>query len=31
MIRGESDRAPVIRDGWLAMKRLERMIALIEA
>ncbi len=31
MIRGESARAPVIRDGWLAMKRLERMIALIEA
>ena len=27
--RGEAERAPVIRDGWLAMKRLERMIALI--
>lgn len=29
-IRGESDRVPQIRDGWLAMRRLERMIALIE-
>lgn len=27
--RGDSDNAPQIRDGWLAMKRLERMIALI--
>lgn len=30
-MRGESDAAPQIRDGWLAMQRLERMIALIEA
>lgn len=30
-IRGESDAVPQIRDGWLAMQRLERMIALIEA
>lgn len=30
-IRGESDAAPQIRDGWLAMQRLERMIALINA
>ncbi|SEN75148.1 myo-inositol 2-dehydrogenase / D-chiro-inositol 1-dehydrogenase [Paracoccus alcaliphilus] len=30
-MRGESDVAPQIRDGWLAMQRLERMIALIEA
>lgn len=30
-IRGESDTAPQIRDGWLAMLRLERMIALIES
>ncbi len=29
-IRGESDAAPQIRDGWLAMQRLEKMIALIE-
>lgn len=29
-IRGESDAVPQIRDGWLAMKRLERLIALIE-
>ncbi len=29
-MRGESDAAPQIRDGWLAMQRLERMIALIE-
>lgn len=30
-MRGESDAAPQIRDGWLAMQRLERMIALIDA
>lgn len=30
-IRGEKDSAPQIRDGWLAMRRLERMIGLIEA
>lgn len=30
-IRGESDAAPQIRDGWRAMQRLERMIALIDA
>ncbi|GLK65334.1 MULTISPECIES: Gfo/Idh/MocA family protein [Paracoccus] len=30
-MRGESDTAPQIRDGWLAMRRLEQMIALIEA
>ena len=30
-MRGESDSAPTIRDGWLAMRRLERMIALIGA
>lgn len=30
-MRGEADAAPQIRDGWLAMRRLERMIALIEA
>ena len=29
-IRGESEAAPQILDGWLAMQRLERMIALIE-
>ncbi|WP_410218594.1 Gfo/Idh/MocA family protein [Paracoccus sp. (in: a-proteobacteria)] len=29
-IRGESDNAPQIRDGWLAMRRLERMVALVE-
>ena len=30
-IRGESNAVPQIRDGWLAMQRLERMIALIES
>ena len=30
-MRGESESAPVIRDGWLAMRRLERMITLIES
>ncbi|SUB02389.1 Inositol 2-dehydrogenase [Pannonibacter phragmitetus] len=29
-MRGESNNAPQIHDGWLAMKRLETMIALIE-
>ena len=29
-IRGESEAAPQLLDGWLAMQRLERMIALIE-
>lgn len=29
LMRGEADSAPQIRDGWLAMRRLERMIALI--
>jgi myo-inositol 2-dehydrogenase/D-chiro-inositol 1-dehydrogenase len=29
-IRGESDAVPQIRDGWLAMQRLERMTALID-
>ena len=30
-IRGEGNSVPQIRDGWLAMQRLERMIELIEA
>jgi myo-inositol 2-dehydrogenase/D-chiro-inositol 1-dehydrogenase len=29
-MRGEDSPAPLIRDGWLAMTRLEKMIALIE-
>ncbi|MEI4487517.1 Gfo/Idh/MocA family oxidoreductase [Frigidibacter sp. MR17.14] len=29
-LEGRASPAPVIRDGWLAMRRLERMIALIE-
>lgn len=31
LFRGEGGSAPQIRDGWLAMQRLERMIALIES
>ncbi len=30
LFSGQRDHAPQIRDGWLAMRRLERMISLIE-